>query len=228
MPHEHTSHHTSHPTAQATARTVEDAWESKYAAENRIWSGRVNQTVADIVAGLTPGTALDLGCGEGGDTLWLSSHGWQATGVDISPTAVSRGREQAENLGLDPASYTFVAEDLATWSPETTYDLVTSSFLHSFEVEIPRADILRRATTFVAPGGHFLLVTHAEPPSWADVDHHHRDLPSPDDDLTMLDFGNQWEVLVCETREREGTGPQGQKGTLIDGVILVRRVSQMS
>lgn len=39
----------------------------------------------------------------------------------------------------------------------------------------------------------------------------------------MLNLGERWEILVCETREREGTGPQGQNGTLIDGVIFARR-----
>ncbi len=219
MPHDHPSH----PATQRAEQTIEDVWESKYAAAGPIWSGRVNKTLEDVVSPLTPGKALDLGCGEGGDTLWLASHGWQATGIDISPTAILRGREQSKELGLDPTSCTFIAEDLATWTPETTYDLVTSSFLHSFDVEIPRTDILRRATELVAKDGYFLLITHAEPPSWADADHHHHGLPSPDEDLAMLNLGERWEILVCETREREGTGPQGQNGTLIDGVIFARR-----
>lgn len=218
MPHEDASRPTAHP----TPRTVEDVWESKYASAGPIWSGRVNKTLEDIAAALTPKTALDLGCGEGGDTLWLASRGWQATGVDISPTAVQRGRERAQKLGLT-AACTFISEDLSMWSPQATYDLVTSSFLHSFEAEIPRADILRRATTVVAPGGHFLLITHAEPPSWADINHHH-DLAGPEDDLAMLNLDQRWDILTCGTREREGTGPQGQKGTLIDGVILARRL----
>ncbi len=233
MPHESAFHSATETTEPKDPRdpkdpkdpTVEEVWENKYAAAGPLWSGRVNKTLEDIAATLTPGTALDLGCGEGGDTLWLATRGWQATGVDISPTAVSRGRKQAVELGLDPVSYTFIAEDLATWSPETTYDLVVSSFLHSFEVEIPRADILRRATGFVAPGGYFLLVTHAEAPSWADAGHHHHNLPSPAEDLSMLNLGEQWEVLRCETRKREGTGPQGQKGRLIDGVILAQYLS---
>lgn len=222
MPH----HHAGHPTSTPAERSIEEVWESKYAAAGRVWSGRVNKTLEDIASALIPGTALDLGCGEGGDTLWLATHGWRATGVDISATAIARGREQANALGLDPTFCTLIADDLSTWTPGTRYDLVTSSFLHSFEVEIPRAEILRRATEFVATGGHFLLITHAQAPSWASANHHHHDLPSLDDDRAMLDLGEQWEVLECETREREGVSPQGQKGTLLDGVIFARRVHQ--
>ncbi|MEX0914200.1 MAG: methyltransferase domain-containing protein, partial [Demequina sp.] len=91
---------------------TEDFWEQRYAATERPWSGRVNATMATTVEGLTPGRALDLGCGEGGDVLWLAAQGWEAHGIDISPTAVERGREQAQATG---ASATFEARDLAGW-----------------------------------------------------------------------------------------------------------------
>ena len=80
--------------------TAAEFWEARYADADRIWSGRVNRAVADVAAGLEPGRALDLGCGEGGDAVWLARHGWAVTGVDLSPTAVARGRRAAAEAGV--------------------------------------------------------------------------------------------------------------------------------
>jgi len=79
-------------------------WENHYGQSERVWSGKVNQVLENLVSPLTPGTSLDIGCGEGGDVLWLATHGWQATGLDISPTAVSRAREEATSSSpISPA-----------------------------------------------------------------------------------------------------------------------------
>ena len=63
-------------------------WDDRYAGDGPIWSGRVNATLADVVTGLQPGRALDLGSGEGGDVIWLAQHGWRATGLDVSTVDV--------------------------------------------------------------------------------------------------------------------------------------------
>ncbi len=140
-----------------------DFWEHRYAASTQVWSGRVNAVLADIAATLPAGSALDLGCGEGGDVLWLAAHGWRATGIDISVTAIGRARAAAADAGADAASARFVAGDLAALDVDETFDLVTASFLHS-PVDLPREEILRAAAERVAPGGHLLITSHAAPP----------------------------------------------------------------
>src|SRR5699024_835257 len=72
-----------------------DYWEQRYADSTRIWSGKVNATLAAVAREFTPGDSIDLGCGEGGDVLWLAEQGWRAHGLDISATAVGRAREEA-------------------------------------------------------------------------------------------------------------------------------------
>ncbi|MCR6712623.1 MAG: TPMT family class I SAM-dependent methyltransferase [Demequina sp.] len=67
-------------------------WEQRYRENTRAWSGSANPTLVSVISGLTPGTALDLACGEGADAAWLASQGWNVTGVDISPTAIQRAR----------------------------------------------------------------------------------------------------------------------------------------
>ncbi|CAL8978496.1 tRNA 5-carboxymethoxyuridine methyltransferase [Propionicimonas sp. T2.31MG-18] len=201
-------------------------WEERYASRPQVWSGRANQVLVDLVSGFTPRTALDLGCGEGGDAVWLAQQGWRVTAVDISTTAVERGRAAAADLGVPADRITWVAQDLAEWSPGGTFDLVSAFFLQS-PVELPRDEILRRAAGAVAPGGYLLLVTHAAPPPWATaLDSHHHDFHTPDEELEALGLRpTEWEALVAETRQRSATGPDGQPADLEDAIVLARRHS---
>ncbi|WP_028708167.1 bifunctional NAD(P)/FAD-dependent oxidoreductase/class I SAM-dependent methyltransferase [Propionicicella superfundia] len=201
-----------------------DYWEDRYAARDRVWSGNPNAALVEVATRLIPGRGLDLGCGEGADAIWLAQHGWEVTGIDISPTAVRRAAEAAHALGLPPDRIGFVAADLSEWDDGRLYDLVTSSFLHS-PVELARTEALRRAAGRVAPAGHLLIVSHAAAPPWADATdgHEHRFL-SPDEEIDALALDPAaWSVVIAETRTREAAGPHGRQGTLDDSVVLLRR-----
>ena len=88
------------------------AWEEHYTARPQVWSGRVNAQLADIAVDLDAAHALDLGCGEGADALWLAEHGWTVVAVDISTTALGRAHAVAESRGLT-AQIDFQQCDLA-------------------------------------------------------------------------------------------------------------------
>lgn len=221
----HTHDLTAHDAAAQDDRSAAEFWEARYADADRVWSGRVNRVLADTADALPPARAIDLGCGEGGDAIWLAQHGWDVLGVDLSPTAVERSRTAAEGLGITNGSVRFEAADLETWRAPEPVELVSASFLHSWPVTTDRAGILRAATTFVAPGGVLLVVSHAAAPPWADPElvHEHR-FPTPQEDLDALALDPAaWDVVTCELREREGRSPAGETGTLLDGVVLVRR-----
>ena len=218
MTHQHTAPH--HHAAPEPGLSPAEHWEQRYAGDERVWSGRVNATLADVVGGFTPGASIDLGCGEGGDVLWLAEQGWQAHGLDISTTAVGRARAEAAARGLEGA--TFSATDLSTWRPEPgTVDLVTASFFQS-EVALDRVEILRRAATAVRPGGHLVTISHAAPPSWAD--HHPArmiDVHAEAEQLAQPE--EDWVVEVAEEQPREATGPDGHAGEHLDAVLVLRR-----
>lgn len=215
-----------------------DFWEERYGSSGQVWSGRVNATTASVVtdleaAGVVPGTALDLGCGEGGDAIWLAQRGWRVTGLDISPTAIGRARDAAVAAGLGEDQVSFIATDLSAWMAGAagrgadSVDLVTASFFHS-PVLLPRGEILAAAASLVAPGGHLLLVTHAAVPPWATGEDaaHHADLLSPAEEVEALALDpTEWEVLLVETRTRQATAPNGEPAVLDDGVVLARRIA---
>ena len=205
---------TSHPTPA-------EAWEFRYAESSQRWSGKPNATLVDLVGALPPGSALDLGSGEGGDAVWLARQGWQVTGLDISPTAAARAHGAAVEAGVDGRTR-FEAHDLATWEPDSSYDLVTASFFHSRE-ELPRTAILRRAAAVVAPGGHLAIVSHLAPPPWAELHDHDHHLLDAAGEVAELALGDDWEVVIAEERTRSAVSPTGEPATLEDVAVLLRR-----
>ena len=218
-------HHASHAHSPAHAEPDPDLspteyWEQRYSGSKRVWSGKVNATMASVVAELSPGTAIDLGCGEGGDVLWLAEQGWTALGLDISATAVGRARDEAAARGLDGAS--FEAVDLDAWEPEpASVDLVTASFFQS-NVALDRTAILRRAMTALRPGGRLVSVSHAAPPSWARD--HPATMVSVQDEVAQLGgSAEKWEVELAEERPRAATAPDGSAGEHLDAVLVLQR-----
>ena len=196
------------------------AWEEHYIAKPQVWSGRVNAQLAEITAELTGTRALDLGCGEGADALWLAERGWTVVAVDVSTTALSRARAAAEARGL-AQQIDFQQHDLTTGFPGGVFDLVSAQFLHS-TVEMDRAALLRRAAGAVAPGGSLLIVDHGAAPPWASKIHHH-EFPSVESVLAGLDLdGTQWERVRVDAVERMADSPDGTPVPLTDNVVWVR------
>ena len=192
-------------------------WEDHYRRRGRVWSGRPNPVLVDVVGGLRPGTALDLGCGEGGDAIWLARQGWRVTAVDVSATALDRAAADAATAGV-AGRIDFRQHDLALTFPSGAFDLVSAQYLHS-PIEFPRARVLQEAAGAVAPGGLLLVVDHASvrPGSWAD----------PGETLAPLGLTpDEWHTERLEAREREATGPPGKRATHTDNIAAVRRLSR--
>ncbi|WP_434084911.1 SAM-dependent methyltransferase [Mycolicibacter heraklionensis] len=203
-------------------RDAQEFWDEFYGGDDPVWSGRFNVALAEITADLAPGRALDLGCGEGADAIWLAAHGWQVVAVDISANALARGRAAAQERDV-AARIRFERHDLSSSFPDGRFDLVSAQFLHS-PVELDREPVLRRAADAVAVGGRLLIVDHGAAPPWAGehVREHH--FATADEVLAGLGIDDaQWELLRIGTADRDAVGPDGQTGVLIDNVILLRR-----
>ncbi|MEV6757557.1 class I SAM-dependent methyltransferase [Streptomyces sp. NPDC051214] len=195
-------------------------WERHYRSR-RPGAARVNPLLAETVSGLNPGTALDLGCGGGGDAIWLARRGWRVTAVDISTTAVERVRERARELGIADR-VTAEQHDLAESFPAGRFDLISAQYFHT-PLQLPRARVLRTAARALRPGGFLLIVDHGSTAPWSwnqDPDIHY---PTPAAIAAELDLDPaRWSVLRADMPERRATGPAGESATVVDNVLLVQ------
>ena len=197
-------------------------WEEHYSERERVWTGRVNVRLAEVAADLPPGRALDLGCGEGGDAVWLADRGWAVVAVDISETALGRAAEEASSRGVADR-IEFVQKDLSDDFPDGEFDLVSAQFLHS-RVRLDRQRILANAVDAVGPGGLLLIVDHGSAPPWASKLDHLAEFPSAEEVVASLDLGpDEFDRVRVEAVERDVTRPDGTVVPWMDNVIVFRR-----
>ncbi len=171
------------------------------------------------VARLSPGRALDAGCGHGAETLWLAAHGWQVTAVDFSASALAQGRSMAEAVGPELAErIVWVEGDLATWTAQPdSFDLVVCLYVHvAGSVE----EMVRRMASGIAVGGTLFMVGHRpiDPATGAATAAAGQVQVSVESAVAALD-PTRWEVVVAEER------PRAVAGTGVDAVIRARRLS---
>ena len=202
-------------------------WEDRYRHHAAAAHGPSPQLV-DEVRDLRPSTALEAGCGEGANAMWLAELGWSVTAVDISPSALARARRQAATLPENVAArIVWVEADLASWLPGPgAFDLVSSHYVH------PAAgwhDLVARLAAAVTPGGTLLVVDHdhaADPTHAHDHTHAaaHTDVQVAPDELAGALPGDEWVVEIAESRTRRG-GPGEGGAVLRDAVLRARRRS---
>jgi SAM-dependent methyltransferase len=132
-------------------------WDRRYADKGLLWSGEPNRLLVAEVAGLPPGRALDLACGEGRNAFWLAERGWHVTGVDFSQVAIEKARSHASDNGV--AGVELVCADLLEYEPkQEAFDLVVALYLQLPAAE--RRAVLSKAAAAVAPGGTLLVIAH--------------------------------------------------------------------
>ncbi len=192
------------------------SWDNRYRRRDQLFSGLPNGVLVSEVTDLPPGRALDVGCGEGADALWLTEHGWQVTAIDISPVALERAA--ARTAGITPVTWT--RADLTTTAPPAdAFDLVSAQYFplpHQ-----PEHTALRGLLAAVAPGGTLLVASHNLADLPPDNDHgldpgqyYH-----PEDIARLLT--DDWTILVNETRPRAAPAPEGTHHTH-DTVTVLR------
>jgi len=204
--------------SEAPTRAAE--WDARYGeGEGAMWSGRPNGRLVLEVTGLPPGRALDVGCGEGADAIWLARGGWAVTAADISEVAVTRARDAAEVAGV---TVDWVVGDvLALPWPARSFDLVSMQY-----PALPKAAgeaAMRSVLDGVRPGGLVLAVYH-------DLDDEHRahmkargtdpaDYVGADDVVRLLGDGFVLERHAAEPR----TDPPPGTPHIADVVVRARR-----
>jgi SAM-dependent methyltransferase len=186
---------------------------------------QVNPYLVAETVGLLPGTALDAGCGEGAEAVWLAERGWQVTAVDISSEALARARTRAER-STGPVHVDWVEADLTAWEPDEPFDLVTTHYAHP---RTPQLAFYERLAGWVAPGGTLLVVGHQHTP---DAPAHEHGDPSAEASVdaasvaALLDPAG-WDVVTAAEHVRTTREDAGRPRTLHDVVVrATRRAAQ--
>jgi SAM-dependent methyltransferase len=202
----------------------EEAWNERYQSRPSLWSGKPNPNLVSETEGLTAGTALDAGAGEGADAIWLAEHGWRVTAIDVSTVALQRAAAHAAERGPEIADRVeWERVDLRSWDPRTAgFDLVAAHYL-----QLPsalQADVFGRLAAAVAPGGTLLIVGH-----------HPSDLqttvprpPMPElfytgDDIAALLDVDGWQIVTNDAPGRVVTDPDGNPVEIHDTVFRATR-----
>jgi thioredoxin reductase/SAM-dependent methyltransferase len=207
--------------ADGAPTSVSEFWERHYGQREQIWSGSPNQRLVDEVCQMQPGTALDLGCGEGADAVWLAERGWNVVAADVSTTALARGAQAAADRGVADR-IDWRACDVGADFPDGEYDLVNAAYLLS-PVTLPRVEILKAAARAVRPGGVLLILSHAGFPPGADAPDHHIDFPTPHEQLDAFELSpDEWIVEAAEEFEA-AMHRSGLPATRVDNVLRLHR-----
>jgi SAM-dependent methyltransferase len=213
------------PGTAAWTMFTQEFWDERYRGRDPVWSGRPNPHLVGQARALQPGRALDVGCGEGGDAIWLAEQGWTVTGVDVSPVGLSRAAAHAAEAGsaiaarIEWLQRDLFAEDL---EPFDVYELVNSQYLH-----LPphvRSRAVDRLAAAVAPGGSLLLVSHH--PSDLQIPGLRPHLPElfcTASELAAELEPTEWEIVTEAAPKRTVDGPDGRPLTIRDTVLHARR-----
>jgi SAM-dependent methyltransferase len=221
----HDHGHDHGPGAPAEIRYTRQFWDERYGATTRLWSGKPNEQLVAQASELPPGEALDAGCGEGADAIWLAARGWTVTAVDVSVVALERGAEHARAQGDAVAGrISWQQADLLTWAPDRgRYDLVSAQFMH---LPAPAfQDMNRRLAEAVRPGGTLLIVLHHP-------DDVHANVGRPTDHPGMFPLVEQladaldpadWQVVFAGAVERTVADLDGAPAVIRDNVLRATR-----
>jgi SAM-dependent methyltransferase len=210
--------------ADLTEMHTEEFWNERYRSADRLWSGNPNPHLVTTVTDLAPATALDVGCGEGADAIWLATHGWQVTAVDVSTVALSRAAEHAAAAGTAVADrITWRPTDILTWDPAPArFDLVAAHFIHV--PQAAREPVHRRLAAAVRPGGTLLVVGHH--PSDLDTTigrPHLPDLMFTAEQIAAVLHPADWRI-DASAPERETVDPEGRSIHIRDAVLRAVRL----
>ncbi len=189
-----------------------------------------NSYLARELSSLAPGSALDAGCGEGAEAIWLATVGWHVTAADISTEALSRASKRATEGCAAPERVQWVEADLSVWEPGTQFDLVTTHYAHP---AMPQLAFYERISGWVAPGGTLLIVGHrhaSETPGHGhnqvqqDPGHH----PPEEVRVTAASIaagldGTKWEIVTADEPVGTLTNRAGRTVPLDDVVVRATR-----
>ncbi len=123
-------------------------WNKLLTAPQPIFNTAPNAFLVEMTKGLKPGRSLDVGMGQGRNTIYLAQQGWESVGFDPADRAVAAAREQAAKLGVKITTHIAREQDY-DWG-ESQWDLIVLSYVGA-------RDYVPRVVRALRPGGMVLV-----------------------------------------------------------------------
>lgn len=140
------------------------------------------------------GSALDLACGLGGNSLFLADRGFAVDAVDLSETAVNYVTERAGQSDLAVRAYVQDLTDFSRWPFEKdSYDLIVISYYLDRHLYTYARDLIK-------VGGYFFIETYYDSPKVRDRKVSGKFMLKPQE---LLEEFRGWKVLYFEENELE-------------------------
>jgi len=124
-------------------------WNKVYSSDQASFVHRPTDLLVSAVKGRRPGKALDIGMGQGRNSIFLAQEGWEVTGFDPSDEGVRQARERAAKLGLRLRALVAREEDFDLGTEQ--WDLIVMTYVR--RLRAGDADRLARA---LRPQGIFV------------------------------------------------------------------------
>jgi SAM-dependent methyltransferase len=158
-------------------------------------------TLVEGPSALPPGRALDLGCGTGTDTIYLATHGWDVTAIDMVPKALAAARRNATAAGVAPR---FIEGDVTRLHDLGVGDgytlLVDFGCFHTLPEDRRPAYVIS-VSHAATPGARLLLYGFSRPPKAAPM---HAGLTL--DEVRQRFSHAGWQLLRAERTSAEALG----------------------
>ena len=171
------------------AQKDREKWDQKYADMPDLLIHRPPAKLVEEYYHTSAGkSVLDVACGGGRHTIFLSKRGFFVDAVDISPVALEKlALEANENVSI-------IEADLDTFTPQKQYDLVImTNFLDR--------DLIERIKSSLKEGALFIIETYMQHPSNEKKDANPLFLLQPKELLEI--FKDGYEVLAYEESDNE-------------------------
>ncbi|MDQ3632113.1 MAG: class I SAM-dependent methyltransferase [Actinomycetota bacterium] len=207
--------------ARGISGDAQQFWDAMYRGRDPQRPGRPHPYLVDELGAASPGTALELGCGDGANAIWLAARGWAVTAVDVSQVALDRVAAFARRAGV--ASHVrWERADLRDWTTTETFDLAAAFFLHT-PLELDYPSTTRRAAEQVRADGTLLVIGHYTLPPWAWEPDNTDGLLSAGELASALALDDRtWSIDVADQLARS-VNYDGQQHVILDAVLHALR-----
>lgn len=173
--------------------------------------------MVDELTGMAPGTALEVGCGEGANAVWLATQGWSVTAVDVSRVALDRAAAFARSAGV-ASRVRWERADLRDWMTTQAFDPAAAFYLHT-PLKLDYPSTMRRAVQQVRAGGTLLVIGHYTLPPWAwDAEATDGLLSAGELASALAVEDGDWRIGVADQLARSVTY-KGQQHIIVDAVL---------